>query len=160
MKTLIIFYSRYESTHRAALMIRDRLENCDIIEVELIKNVNLNDYDRIIFGSNIINGKINRKIIKTIKKNKKLLKTKKVYGFILCANKNLYVERYFHLLANLLETNKVYYLGGVLDPARASGFESLLIESIIVNMNSQGLKATGINESAIDEFVLMIKNDQ
>ena len=67
MKTLIIFYSRYESTHRAALMIRDRLENCDIIEVELIKNVNLNDYDRIIFGSNIINGKINRKIIKTIK---------------------------------------------------------------------------------------------
>ena len=33
MKTLIIFYSRYESTHRAALMIRDRLENCDIIEV-------------------------------------------------------------------------------------------------------------------------------
>lgn len=160
MRNLIIFYSRYGSTRNTALKIKDVLPNTDMIEVELIQSYNLTDYDRIIFGSNVMMGKLNKKIVKCIKKNKKVLKNKKKYGFILCVNKPLYVERYFHLLANLLETDKIYYLGGVLDSSKADNTtDEYIIECLKKGVIDQGITIRGIDESAIIEFVNMIKKD-
>ena len=72
MKTIIIYNSKSGYTEKYAKIISKSL-NCELINIDLMKKINLNDYDLIIFGSRIIAGKIQKlnKIKKIINKNNK-----------------------------------------------------------------------------------------
>lgn len=160
MKKLIIYYSKYGSVRNCALQLKDALEDTEIVCVEFMKQINWEQYDCFIFGTNILNGKIPRIMQKCLKKYKKYFLNKKRYGYVLCINKEMYIEKYFHYMANALETNLVYYLGGVLDASQATGMEALLIESFRKSLLEKKISLTGINQYALEEFIEMIRKDE
>lgn len=57
MKTAIIYKSDYGSTKRYAIKISEQLR-CDILDVKVVDEEKLNDYEAFIFCTNVINGKL------------------------------------------------------------------------------------------------------
>ena len=80
MKSAIIYSSTDGQTKKICEVIKEYLLNKDenkLIPIDNISNVNLENFDNIIIGASIRYGKHNPKILKFVKKNFQLLKTKK-----------------------------------------------------------------------------------
>ena len=80
MKSAIIYSSTDGQTKKICEVIKEYLLNKEenkLIPIDNISNVNLENFDNIIIGASIRYGKHNPKILKFVKKNFQLLKTKK-----------------------------------------------------------------------------------
>ena len=86
MKSAIIYSSTDGQTKKICEVIKEYLLNKDenkLIPIDNISNVNLENFDNIIIGASIRYGKHNPKILKFVKKNFQLLKTKKMLSSLL-----------------------------------------------------------------------------
>ncbi|MGL5692637.1 MAG: flavodoxin domain-containing protein [Peptostreptococcaceae bacterium] len=100
MKTLIVFGSNYGSTEECAKMLKNYIgQNCEVINVNNIKNTSLNKYENIIIGSPVYAGMFNKEIKEFIENNKDELINKKIGLFMCCMSNGEKINEQFE--ANL-----------------------------------------------------------
>ena len=154
MEYLIVYTSKTGTTKKCAEILKEKLENSTLINLEE-KNPNLEKYSTIIIGTPIRMGKIDSKIKKFIKNNEKILLTKKVGYFVCCYFENEY-DNYFkaNFKEELLKHSIIYSsFGGLIDLNKLKGF-SKIIANMVVKTNK---KNTKINEENINKFLEKIK---
>jgi menaquinone-dependent protoporphyrinogen oxidase len=92
MKALVVYGSRYgtaaEIAREIAQVIEEEGVEVDLKEDKNVKKTDPDPYDLIIVGSGIKMGKWTKNTIKFLKKNKNILKEKKVALFVSCSAAN------------------------------------------------------------------------
>ena len=59
MKNCILFTTKHGSAEKAALLLKEKLKaDTDIINLKIVKNPDISDYDTVILGASIYIGKI------------------------------------------------------------------------------------------------------
>ncbi|MCE5215013.1 MAG: flavodoxin domain-containing protein, partial [Methanobacterium sp.] len=92
MKTLVVYGSRYgtaaEIAQEIARVIGEEGVEVDLKEDKEVKKLDPSTYDLVIVGSGIKMGKWTKNSIKFLKKNKEILKDKKIALFVSCSAAN------------------------------------------------------------------------
>lgn len=116
MKTLIIYASRYGFTGEAAKEIHKSLDGeTDIVNIN-DASPDVRKYEKVIIGSSIYMGQVNKNIKKWVDNNLTDLLNKRLGLFICCGlpeNINTYLEQAF--ATEFLEKSVVVCLGGELN---------------------------------------------
>jgi len=154
MRKLIVYGTKYGSTMKFGELLKEKLGDCDIINIKDKKNIDLNKYDTVIFGTNVIMGMFNSGIKKYINRNKALLKNKNLYGYIVsCGGEQKHIDN----LSNMLSNGKVFEVGGVLDPSLAKGFFKRIIRTVIKDYETKGNPLPELKVNRIDEFLEILR---
>lgn len=83
-KTLIIYATKYGTTHTCATMLQKLLnEGADLQNLKQKRTVNLDDYETVILGGAVYAGRASTKLRKFCSANEQVLLTKKL-GLFLC----------------------------------------------------------------------------
>ncbi len=84
MKTLLLYASKTGSTRHCAELIARKFDEkaIDIVDINHVKTVNLDDYDKVVIGTPIYIGKINRKMKRYVFNNQDLLVKKELHFFV------------------------------------------------------------------------------
>ena len=87
MKIAVIYSSKYGSTEVCAKKISDNIKGeSEIVNIKENNNINLGEYDKIVIGTSVYAGNIDKRIKDFCSKNEEILKSK-VFGiFISCMN--------------------------------------------------------------------------
>ena len=152
MKTLIIFASKNGATADLATRIGGHFDavTCDI---KNIKEIQLDDFDRIIIGSPVYIGEINKALKKYISANESALLQKKL-GLFLCGlqpkEKDIVFNKNFSPQILNHATVKSF-LGGIYDPQKTGAFSRFLLRAVATlsgytNTMDDALVAQFINE--------------
>lgn len=98
MKTAIIYSSKHGATEKIAQYIASELKPLptELINIKVVKNIDLSNYDRVIMGSSVYAGRINHKLSVLIKNNLLTLLEKKIALFI-CGMNTAELESEFKL---------------------------------------------------------------
>ncbi len=85
MKTLIAYATNHGAAEKCAKMLKQRMkEEVELINLKQVKNINLNEYDKVIVGGSIYAGTIQKSVTEFCTKNIDILKQKKIGLFISC----------------------------------------------------------------------------
>lgn len=85
MNTLIVYASKYGCTEKCAKLITKELnDKVDIINLKIVKNINLSKYDKIIIGGSIYIGKIQKQVTEFCREHLDELNEKRIGLFICC----------------------------------------------------------------------------
>ncbi|MBE6071107.1 MAG: flavodoxin [Clostridium butyricum] len=148
MRILLIYSSKYGATEICAKKIADNLdEKVDLINIKEKNNINLNKYDKVVIGSSVYAGNIDKNIKDFCIKNENAIKSK-IFGiFISCMNSNNlteYIQSAFskEILDKALIIKDV---GGAFYFSKMNFFEKFIIKKIA---KSDGLKDK--SDNAID----------
>lgn len=79
MKTLILYKTKWGSTHEYCEYIHSKVPNSDIFSINEFNMLNLHEYQTVIIGSRVFMGNI--EAVSFLTKNWKDLKTKSIYLF-------------------------------------------------------------------------------
>jgi len=89
MKNCIIFTTKHGSAAKAADLLKQKLNaETDIINLNDVKKIDITDYDTIVLGGSIYIGKIQKRMIKFIKKNLKQLLNKNITLYVMAGEKD------------------------------------------------------------------------
>ncbi len=145
MRTAIIYGSKYGSTGKVAGQINQNLGGrCKIYNLDDHVNIDLSQYDRLILGSPIYIGKIQKSLRKFCEVNESSILTKEVFVF-LCSKfeeeetvkSNFSDELYKHI-------SHFQYLGSVIDMSKLSliekGISKIIKEKGHDNLNEDVIK--------------------
>lgn len=84
MKTLITYVSKYGTAEKCAKLISKELDGTvDVRDLKKEKNINLDNYDTVIFASGVYIGTLQKCIVSFAQANKIALMSKKL-GFLVC----------------------------------------------------------------------------
>ncbi len=87
MKKCIIYVSKHGSTETTAKMLKEKLDDdCDLINLNEIKKIDLSDYDTIVLGAPMYLGKLHKKMKKCIENDLDELLKKHIGLFIMGAD--------------------------------------------------------------------------
>ncbi|MGL5086612.1 MAG: flavodoxin domain-containing protein, partial [Clostridium sp.] len=79
MKSLILFGSKYGTTEASANKLKGYLQGeIDVINIKNKQDISLNNYERVIMGTSVYAGMINKDIKSFIESNKAELINKKI----------------------------------------------------------------------------------
>ena len=88
MKNCILFTTKHGSAEKAALLLKEKLKaDTDIINLKIVKNPDISDYDTVILGASIYIGKIQKQMRKFIGENLNELLKKNIALFIMAGQK-------------------------------------------------------------------------
>jgi menaquinone-dependent protoporphyrinogen oxidase len=93
MKVLIAYASKYGCTEKAALKLKELIENSTAINLTKGEKVNVNEYDCVLLGGSIYAGKILKQVTDFVNGNLDKLLTRKVGLFLCCGNKDLFEQQ-------------------------------------------------------------------
>lgn len=130
MKTLLIYYSKQQSTYRCMEHLSSRIQDSILTLVSSFKG-SVSDYDHIIIGSPIYMGSINKKIKNFIINNEATLLRKNV-SIVLCAMNedviNETIERNFNdVIRNHAD---IVYAGGSYNLPKLNFLERFIVKKI------------------------------
>ena len=154
MKTLIIYATKYGSTKHCASLLSDKLPGETEIK-QINASVNLSQYDRIIIGSPIRMGQVNKKIRNFCQKNKILLLTKDVSLFLCCGfieNAQNYFDTNFDR-ALLKHCTLKSCFGGELHPSHLKWGDKMIIKLV---SHKYILKSSEISQENINKFAQIL----
>lgn len=84
MKTLILYTSKYGTTKKCSELIKAGLTDSKLYDLTESNDISLKPYDKIIIGTSIYFGKINKTLSNFIDENLPLLLTKEI-GLFMCS---------------------------------------------------------------------------
>lgn len=90
MKTLVIYATKTGASFQCANILAQELPHCTLCDIEAEK-VDFTDYDCLILGAGVRDGKIYKPIRDILKKNKDILLQKKT-GYFICNEKQKKTE--------------------------------------------------------------------
>lgn len=154
---LIIYFSKTNTTKKAAYLLADKLENCEIIDGNKIDKIDFHQYDSIIIGTYIRMNKPNNKFLKLIKKIKRS-NYKNYNCFIVSANKYKKNEYITNLNKYFSENSLIDYFGGELNVEESKGLTKILIEACIKDFYDKNLELPSLDLLEIEEYAYKIKN--
>lgn len=132
MKTLIVFASKSGTTAKCAQILKQKIENTDVVNVQT-ESVDLSGYDNIIIGGAIRYGRINKKIHQFVEEHLSDLLQKDVALFICCGFPSQTEQHFFdNFPSELLE--HVFLkesFGGELNPESLSFFEKMIAKMVM-----------------------------
>lgn len=155
MKTLIVYATRNGSTAKAAALIASKLGGCDVKDIAK-ERFDLSLYDRVLVGSNIRMGTVDRKIRGLLLSQIGTMLQKELGLFFCCAfyeNAELYFQN--NVPAQLLEHAKAMAaLGGEFDIQNLRGLDKIVGKMVRKADHDQGILRTfSLQIDKIDEFV-------
>lgn len=153
MKTAILYASDFGTTKKCAENLQNKLKGeCDLIDLNLKEKIDYDSYDKIILGSNIKMGRINKYARKALK-NKKI--NSKLQGiFIVCGYPQT-AEKYFAKNFKDKYTKNVVVkecFGGSLDLKSNSTFVSVAIEQLKAFNKEKGIRNPQVNYTKVSNF--------
>jgi len=155
MKTGIIYISKHGTTEKVAKVIAEQL-NCLAINLHTNKNINVEDFDRIIIGSSIHMGSVNKKIKNFCEINEKKLMTKSLGLFLCCAEKgkkaNEQLEKAFSKEL-LVHAKSIGLMGFEYNFDKMNFFERTIIKKVTGEKES----ISQIDSESITKFVKTVK---
>lgn len=161
MKTLIIYATQYGSTKRAAERIAAILGDCDVKNIAK-EPFDLSIYDRVLVGSNIRMGTVDRKIRRLLLAQIGTLLQKELGLFLCCA---FYGQADAYLQSNvpaqlLAHAKATAALGGELDMHKLRGFDKIVGKMVRKADHDQGILRTfSLQEDKIDAFVQTLQGE-
>lgn len=161
MKTLIIYSSKHDTTKKISKKIGTQLRSeVDIIDInQLDDELDLKRYDKVIIGSSIYYGSINKKLKKFISKNKKVLMSKNLGLFLCCINTSKekldeeFRKNYSEELRDHSIKNSIF--GGEIIFDKLSPFEKFITKKVSGYDNDMLV----LLDKEIEEFIETFKKD-
>ena len=155
MKTLILYATKNGTTEKAAKILGEKLGGADLKNIAC-DTFDLAAYDRVLVGSNIRMGTVDRKIRAFLLSKIGILLQKELGLFVCCCFPKQ-EETYFRnnvpsqLLAHAKATAA---LGGELDRAKLKGADKLVAKMVLKADHEQGILRTfALETDRIDAFV-------
>ncbi len=141
MKTIILYESKHGCTEKCVSYIKEKNNIQEFIKVSDFKG-NLDDYDRIIIGTPVYIGQINKKVKTLIESNKDVLLKKEVEIFICGMNDENYEQM---LIMNFDEAirdhAKIIHAGGAYDFDKLGWFSKFIVRKIAkINHSVEAIK--------------------
>lgn len=160
MKNLIVYASRYGCTADCAKELASLLTTeTEVLDIAKQSEIDLKNYDRVIVGSSVYMGQINKKIKKFCEDRKEELMGKVLVLFI-CSG----IPENFRdvIVANFSDdiqehAIEVAYFGGRLDFSRMT-FIDKAIAGLMAKQKGQNKPVVEINEAAIREMAQRLNN--
>lgn len=155
MNTLVLYATRNGSTEKAAKRIAEKLGNCDVKNVAK-DTFDLSEHTRVVIGSNIRMGTVDRKIRRLLLTQIGTLIEKDLGLFVCCGfpeNEETYFKN--NVPPQLLHVAKATAaLGGEMDMQRLKGTDRLVGKMVRKADHEQGILRTfTLNDDKIGAFV-------
>lgn len=156
MKTLIVYGTKFGSTKKIAEQISEKIDGSVALDSKDFKALkNIDEYGRVIVGTNIIMGALNPNIKRFLRKHRKSLLHKEVFGYVLGSN-YAFEQRYLDKLMKLMNSRDVVFLGGIIDPSKAKGFYRNIINGVLISMKENNQPLPSINYPKLEAFIAKI----
>lgn len=159
MKTLIVYATKNGTTEKVAKILAKKLGGADVKNIAQ-DTFDLTAYDRVLVGSNIRMGTVDRKIRAFLLAKIGILLEKEL-GLFLCCCFPKQEQTYFrnNVPSQLLEHAKAASaLGGELDRAQLKGADKLVAKMVLKADHAQGILRTfALENDRIDAFVEKLK---
>lgn len=165
MNTLVLYGTKYDTTEECAKKLKTSLNGeVDLINVKNSKKVDLDNYNKVIIGSSVYMGMINKGIKIFIENNKLELVKKDLGLFISCMSVGERIKEQFdqNIAKEILEHAKIKEnFGGGFKFSKMNFFEKKIIKVITKKDTSKGVidgktDIYRIDEEAINKFALMM----
>ncbi len=165
MKTLIVYASKYGCTEKCANILAKKLTGeVEIINLKINENVDLSQYDKVIIGSSIYVGKIQKKVNEFCQSNLVSLKEKTLGFFICCMHEDEKAENQLNnafpleLLSSAVAKE---YFGGEFRFKKMNFLEKFIVKKVNrAESNKPELDTSKdlstISEEKIENFVQLI----
>ena len=130
--TLIIYATKNGTTRDVAERIKSNISGAVLCDVVEMAKVSLDDFDRIIIGSCVYVGSINKQVKAFVKKNAKVLLQKEI-GLFLCGMQPSESNKVFesHFPKEILNHAKAKsLLGGIYDPKKAGAVTRFVFKTV------------------------------
>lgn len=160
MKILIVYSSKTGTTKRCAEILADKL-NCDtdIVNIKKIKQYDIRGYDKIVIGSNVRMGQIDKQIKQFCVENHQILVEKRAGLFVCCG----YPESADHVISTnfnkkLLQRSEAKScFGGEMDIKKTHGIDKIMLGAVIKVIRKEGRRELPhIMEENIESFAKKI----
>lgn len=150
MKTLILYATKYGSVEKVAKLIAEKIPNSVLQNIKRNKNVDIEDFERVIIGGSIYIGKIQKQISRFCSENLTALLQKEI-GLFICAmnqeEKNKLLQASFP--DELLKRSKVSAnFGGEFQFEKMNFIEKAIVKKI-ANISKS---VSNLDYQSIDEF--------
>ncbi len=161
MRSLILFGSKYGTSETCAKKLKGYMHGeVDLVNVKNSADILLDNYDKVIIGSSVYMGIINKEIKKFIKDNQSELMSKKLGLFICCMSEGEKINEQFaqNLSKEILDSAMIKEnFGGEFKFSKMNFFERKIIKMIAKKGPSLEVvdgktDINKINEDAISRF--------
>ncbi len=153
---LIIYFGTYGSTEEAANKLASFLK-ADVLNGLTKPKINVNNYERVVFGYNIHGGKPNKSFLKYYKRFQRRYPKMPVAAFIVAADGNRKGD-YLSQAAQLLPAGSpLAFVGGRLDSINAKGLSKVIIDNCLKAFKSNDLPLPKLDEEKLKDFSLELK---
>lgn len=141
MKTVILYESKYGSTQKCATYIKDKHDIQDIKKISDF-NGNISDYERIIIGTPVYIGQINKKVKAFIELNQDILFAKEVIIFICAMNDENYEQMLtLNFSEDMINHARIIHVGGAYDFDKLGFLNKFIVKKIAkVNHSIENIK--------------------
>lgn len=136
MKILIAYATRNGTTRECAEILAGFLKNQDVTLIGIGKGgesiPSIEDYDVVVFGSNVRMAKIDKTLSEYLRKNTDMLLGRHCAYFLCCGFTDCFEDYlYKNIPEELIESAEtVSCFGGSLEKSRAKGFDRLIISAV------------------------------
>lgn len=151
MNTAIIYSTRHGCTEKCSILLAEKLNKPELINLECNKEINLDQFDILLIGGSIYAGMINKNLKRFLGKNLDTLLQKKVGLFLCCMEEGEKALEQFNnafpeKLRNISRAKG--FFGGEFDFEQMNYLEKAIIKQI-GNIEESYSK---INHQAISDF--------
>jgi len=141
---------------KIAEQIFEKIEGSVVVDSKDLKALkSIDEYGRVIVGTNIIMGALNANVKRFLRKHRKSLLHKAVFGYVLGSNYAC-EQKYLDKLRKLMASRDVVFLGGVIDPSQAKGFYRNIINGVLISMKENNQPLPSINYPKLEAFIAKI----
>jgi menaquinone-dependent protoporphyrinogen oxidase len=152
LRTLILYGSKYGCTAKCAYLLRDKLENADVIDLSqnYPVSVSLEDYNAVLIGTPVYAGKINKAVAKFCTANLDKLKEKKIGLFVCCGLPEKAMEQLeTGFPKQLVQTARVKaYFGYQYEMEQLNFFERIIMRLLGKHRNENEIRHAAIEDFA------------
>ncbi|MGI6240065.1 MAG: flavodoxin domain-containing protein [Christensenellales bacterium] len=160
MKILIAYSTRSGTTAKCANLLAEKLPGATVVDLKRAIP-NPNEYDAVIVGGALRTGSVTSETRQYLEICEPLL-LKRPLGLYLCCGSEDQAEEVFqsdYAESILAHAKCRMSFGGELDPARAKGFEKMIIKMILKNADKNDLTNMRLYPERIDAFAkIMLDN--
>lgn len=148
MKTLIAYTTEYGTATYCAKMLAEGITSkVDIVNLAETRLSSVDQYDVVILGGGVHMGKIGREMKRFVNKQIEALKSKKVYLFICCLEKDtdeFFTKSFSEEVIDIAEDK--YVFGGVIELDSLSRTHRMVLDKIGRAKNMKKLKEKNIKK--------------
>ena len=153
METLIVYASRYGATERCAFKLKEKIFNSYTYNLSIEQKLNLNSFSKVIIGTSIHIGHIQKTVKKFLQKYETELSAKKLYFFITALDEEA-INKVSEEMPESVRDKIILKsdFGGRIVKSELKGIEKAGIEIIEKQMNKDFTNYNSISEEKIEKF--------